>query len=292
MQVVGFGGIRNDAKHVLLAAKECATNFRHKYVDTEHIVFALVERCPHLFQSGIQLQTVQDRILELRGERRAPKHRHAPGPDLPYHKRTKIVLEIAMKLAREGGKPFVDPSDLLEAVVEEPIGIGGRVLRELGLAGCGQAIVKPEPAGYDLAMSLLTLDDTGDLPYYEQLVAQIKEFIAKGQLKPGDRLPPVRRLADHLDIAPGTAASAYSKLEEEGVVKTAGRLGTRIAYPVEPALIAPEDRASEMAGLLRPVVIAAFHLGATAEELFNALTTATKGVFGDSDKTPPRRYNK
>src|SRR5206468_2526682 len=73
------------------------------------------------------------------------------------------------------------------------------------------------------------IDDASDRAIHEQIVSQIQEAVATGTLRPGNRLPPVRQLADQLEIAPGTVARAYSELERRGIVVTDGARGTRVA---------------------------------------------------------------
>jgi GntR family transcriptional regulator len=63
-------------------------------------------------------------------------------------------------------------------------------------------------------------------PVYEQIVRQIHEAIAAGELEPGAPLPTVRQLAEDLEINRNTVARAYRTLEDQGVLKTAGRKGT------------------------------------------------------------------
>ncbi|GAB3290212.1 GntR family transcriptional regulator [Pseudoclavibacter terrae] len=50
--------------------------------------------------------------------------------------------------------------------------------------------------------------------------------VERGDLLPGERLPPVRSLAETLGVAPGTVAKCYTALEEQGVVEGRGRAGT------------------------------------------------------------------
>jgi DNA-binding transcriptional regulator YhcF (GntR family) len=76
---------------------------------------------------------------------------------------------------------------------------------------------------------MLRIDPAGPIPPFEQLRRQIVEQIRSGVLPPGTRLPPVRRLADDLGLAPNTVARAYRELEAAGQVETAGRNGTRVA---------------------------------------------------------------
>jgi GntR family transcriptional regulator len=90
-------------------------------------------------------------------------------------------------------------------------------------------------------------------------------------------------LADELDIAPGTVARAYAELERLGVVVTEGARGTRVA-PRKPSTMSQVERPETLIGLLRPVAVAAFHLGASAQDLRAALEAAMKDIFGDDKR--------
>ncbi len=76
---------------------------------------------------------------------------------------------------------------------------------------------------------MLHVDPRSAVPPYEQVRSQVADQVAAGQLRPGDRLPPVRRLAGDLGLASGTVARAYRELEAAGVVVTRGRNGTVVA---------------------------------------------------------------
>ena len=54
---------------------------------------------------------------------------------------------------------------------------------------------------------MITIDFNKKTPIYKQLVEQLTRSIKSGELKPGDRLPTERELAERLDVARGTAAS-------------------------------------------------------------------------------------
>ena len=84
---------------------------------------------------------------------------------------------------------------------------------------------------------------------YEQIVERIREAVATGALKSGQKLQPVRRLADELDIAPGTVARAYVELERLGIIMTEGARGTRVA-DVRRNEPPSDDRKDTLAGLL------------------------------------------
>ncbi|MBQ2184764.1 MAG: GntR family transcriptional regulator, partial [Lachnospiraceae bacterium] len=54
-----------------------------------------------------------------------------------------------------------------------------------------------------------------------------------GNLKPGDAIPSVRKLALDLNITPGTVAKVYQELEREGIIETIRGKGTFIAEKIE-----------------------------------------------------------
>jgi len=73
---------------------------------------------------------------------------------------------------------------------------------------------------------MITLDATRDTPPYEQIRTQVIDHVGRGELRPGDRLPTVRGLAEDLGIAANTVARAYRELEQSGVIETRGRSGS------------------------------------------------------------------
>lgn len=81
----------------------------------------------------------------------------------------------------------------------------------------------------------LAVDPASAVPASAQLRDQVTDLARTGELPPGERLPPVRRLAEDLGLAPGTVAKAYRELEQGGVVETRGRHGTFVVGPEDPA---------------------------------------------------------
>lgn len=67
------------------------------------------------------------------------------------------------------------------------------------------------------------------LPIFEQLKAQILEFISLGIFNANDKLPSVRSLAMDLGINPNTVAKAYQELELQGYLYTVPGKGCFVA---------------------------------------------------------------
>ena len=65
-----------------------------------------------------------------------------------------------------------------------------------------------------------------DLPIYQQIMDKLKQGIAVGELKAGQRLPSVRELALEAGVNPNTMQKALAELEREGLLysqRTSGR---------------------------------------------------------------------
>lgn len=72
----------------------------------------------------------------------------------------------------------------------------------------------------------IAIDNKSGVPFYRQIIEQVKFAVARGDLAPGDRLPTVRQLAVDLSINPNTVIRAYRELEIEGMLDTQQGSGT------------------------------------------------------------------
>jgi len=64
-----------------------------------------------------------------------------------------------------------------------------------------------------------SIDPTGDVPIYEQIVRQVKLAVADGVLVGGQMVPSVRQLSKNLAINPNTIARAYQQLQNDLVLE-------------------------------------------------------------------------
>jgi DNA-binding transcriptional MocR family regulator len=93
----------------------------------------------------------------------------------------------------------------------------------------------------------------GSGPLYKQLADRVAELVRDGDLRPDDRLPPERALAEELAVSRSTTVAAYALLQERGVVVRRQGSGTRIAAE---GLVAPGARldAGGVNELFRPML--------------------------------------
>jgi DNA-binding transcriptional MocR family regulator len=68
-------------------------------------------------------------------------------------------------------------------------------------------------------------------PRYEQLAEGIERAIRERRLQPGDRLPPLRQLADDLDVSVTTVAAAFNLLSERKLIRAEVGRGTFVSRP-------------------------------------------------------------
>jgi len=283
-------------RKVLAMAREEAIRMGHDYVGTEHILLGLLREGRGMSNAvldalGIDPEAIEDAIGKLVRHGRTVIGKG----ELPYTSRAKKVLEFAMAEARELNHSYVGTEHLLLGLMREERGIAAQVLTGAGLtleaarASVLRQFVSLEEAGSPPVPShgsesatdavwYLELDNGSSAPIYEQIVGKIEEAVATGRLLAGERLPSVRDMAAELGVAPGTVARAYSELEVRGVVCTEGAKGTSVAATGKN----PRKRSDPTSGLerlLRRAVVAAFHRGASAEDVRAALERAMKGIL-------------
>lgn len=78
------------------------------------------------------------------------------------------------------------------------------------------------------------LDRSQSAPIYRQIYHRIRESIADGRLRPGDRVPGARALAAELNLARGTVEAAYQLLMGEGYLIARGAAGTIVTPQLAP----------------------------------------------------------
>jgi DNA-binding transcriptional regulator YhcF (GntR family) len=288
-KLVGESGeprVPESLKQLLDGAQIEAFERGFSYVGPEHLVLAILRGSDRgvrqaLDRAGFRVNElyglVNDSMTLPRRVRGAPRREN-----LPWTNRIKRLLDTAAAEARLIGGTRVGPEHVLLALLHEGFdpadvlieqGLTLEVVRAATSAHTGVAPIVAAPF-------VIRIDDESALPIFEQIITQVEEATATRRLHSGDRLPAVRRLADRLSIAPGTVARAYRELEARGVVTTDGTRGTRVAESgVQHG--SPASQPVSLLEVMRPVVVAAFHRGATAKDLRSALESAMGGIYSD-----------
>jgi GntR family transcriptional regulator len=109
------------------------------------------------------------------------------------------------------------------------------------------------------------IDTASRLPIYQQLAQQVREAIARGELRPDEGLPSVRQLSRDLVVNPNTVARAYTELERDGLLVSRPGRGIYVARPRSDLTRAARDR--RLTDLLDRWLTEAVHLGYAADEV-------------------------
>jgi GntR family transcriptional regulator len=115
----------------------------------------------------------------------------------------------------------------------------------------------------------LKVDPRSDVPLYQQIVDRIREGVAKGWLKPGDKLQSVRELAIQLTLNHNTVAKAYQELERTGIIETLRGRGTFIAKPQ--AKNVDQEGLVYIREQIEQLLIESFHLGISPERVLSEM---------------------
>jgi GntR family transcriptional regulator len=75
----------------------------------------------------------------------------------------------------------------------------------------------------------IALDHGGDVPIGVQLDWAFRAAVGSGALRPGERLPGLREVAEQLGVSHNTLRAAVARLEADGVLETRHGAGTYVA---------------------------------------------------------------
>jgi GntR family transcriptional regulator len=109
------------------------------------------------------------------------------------------------------------------------------------------------------------LDPKSGVPFYRQIIDQIRYGISAGSLKVGEQLPTVRALAVELKVNLNTVNKAYKELEIQNVLETQQGSGTFIG-PVD-VKIADRERREKLRIICREFLSIAHSYGFTSEDV-------------------------
>ena len=107
---------------------------------------------------------------------------------------------------------------------------------------------------------------------YERIAGELLRRVASGELRPGDRLPPLRQAASLWRVNLNTVARAYSMLAERGILETRGGGGTVVAQMSADVTVdglnpISQARAERLQARLSSVVMESLAAGYTDAEI-------------------------
>lgn len=111
---------------------------------------------------------------------------------------------------------------------------------------------------------MIAVDRDSPIPISDQLVEQVRYFLATGRYLPGDALPSTRQLAAQLGISFHTVRKAYQQLEAEGLLASQPGVGYVVSHPPERTL---EDRMERGATIAADAVQRLIGLGFSEDEI-------------------------
>ena len=119
------------------------------------------------------------------------------------------------------------------------------------------------------------LNPKSGIPFYRQIIDQIRFGIASGNLSIGEQLPTVRALAVELKVNLNTVAKAYKELEIQSVLETQQGTGTFIGG-IESKLF-DSERKQKLQSIIREFTTITYSYGFTIDELIDELKNQPNG---------------
>ncbi|ADQ45111.1 transcriptional regulator, GntR family [Caldicellulosiruptor kronotskyensis 2002] len=113
-----------------------------------------------------------------------------------------------------------------------------------------------------------------NVPIYLQVLEYLKKQIVSGKIRPGEKLPSVREMAQRFNINPNTAQRVFQELEREGLAKTERGIGNFVTSDTK--LI--QDLKEKMAEkIIEDFILAMKEIGYDKEEILNLLNKKLNG---------------
>jgi DNA-binding transcriptional regulator YhcF (GntR family) len=126
----------------------------------------------------------------------------------------------------------------------------------------------------------IRIESTSGVPITKQIAEQIRAGCASGTLRPGDRLPSVRQLAQELAVNQNTVLRVYERLTSEGLLERRHGDGTYVSdrLPSGQLQAQRELLRNEVARLVRR----ASALGVDGDELRELIDAALREAGNDT----------
>ena len=121
----------------------------------------------------------------------------------------------------------------------------------------------------------IVIDENDRRAIYQQVVDEIKALIARGELREGAPLPPVRQVAADLGVNLNTIATAYRELQREGLISVRHGAGAVVAS----RRAAPERSDDELRRPLRAALTQLVLAGLPRAEIMAIVGDELRGLL-------------
>jgi len=111
----------------------------------------------------------------------------------------------------------------------------------------------------------IALSPSNPDPMYKQVTDQIKNAIAAGDLRPNDKLPSIRELAEALETSVITIKRAYLDLETDGYILTRAGLGSFVVDVDRDRL--RQEKLAEFKAALKGILATGAKYGVKADDI-------------------------
>ena len=176
--------ISDNTKEIIQKAAENAVKFGRREVDTEHLLYALVDN--DVVQEIFKHFKLKSEDIKGYIEANAPKDEQAKKDEdtveVTVSPRVKQVLEQAFSSSRQLGHSYVGPEHLLVGLVQEDEGMAGDILRKYGLTpeSLRQKIVKVVGKGAEEGR----VEAQSTTPQLDKYSRDLSELARQGKLDP------------------------------------------------------------------------------------------------------------
>ena len=113
------------------------------------------------------------------------------------------------------------------------------------------------------------LDPRTGIPFYRQIIDQIKFGIASGRLQVGEQLPTVRALAVDLKVNLNTVSKAYKELEIQQVLET--QLGTGTFISKSGFNLSDKEKKNKLEQIIQEFLSIGYSYGFAKQDIINEL---------------------
>ena len=121
------------ARKSIAAAEKEARRQKHTQVGTEHIVLGLLAETGGIAAQALADQGITAAAVRARVKAEGLTTTESPPKRVPFSGAAKKVLQLALREALRLGHNYIGTEHVLLGVVAESDGLGGRILRDLGV---------------------------------------------------------------------------------------------------------------------------------------------------------------